>query len=295
VSTLRAWPLLFGRGPTAEYGPIVVPEFLARQSAASLLSVIAGDAGVTPAGHAVVRRVSSDRLGPLLVIFRVVEPRQRDAQPAGSQPDELLTDQWRRPLTLVAGAGLRAEEPVDEQAAAAVLAAAAAALAPAFRAFWAADSAAPPHEAGPLLVDTTPRAARPPAAGQAGSGLDPGGITQLDRLADLGWEPPVRLAAAAVAASDGRAAADDEPWVPPLETGGSPWRRYLLSAVVGAAVVGAAIAAVVVATTGSGLPPRRPSPSTPTCRAASGSTPARRRGPVPRGLFPWAGRSGSPA
>jgi hypothetical protein len=259
MSTISAWPFLFGRGRTVDYRPILVPAFLAEKNGRSLLSIIGKDAEVTEPGHAAWRRIDSERLGPLLVVFRVIRPRERDVARPGSQPDDFLLDQFGRPLTLVAGVITQNEYTPGVASTASLLNTASAVLIPAFQEFWANDDEASlPQESKPLLFDTTgvPEAS-PQSGGEAGSGLDPRRVTQLDQLPPLTWEPPDRPHIQAPMAATLRIDLDptatrridlsQEPWLQPQENAPRPARRRAILIAVAIAVVIIAVAAVIYA------------------------------------------------
>jgi hypothetical protein len=248
MSAISAWPFLFGRGRAVDYRPILVPAFLAEKNGRSLLSIIGKDAEVTEPGHAAWRRIDSERLGPLLVVFRVIRPRERD---------DFLLDQFGRPLTLVAGVITQDEYTPDMASATSLLNAAGAVLVPAFQEFWAKDDeASPPQESKPLLLDTTGIAAAAEALPQ--SGLESRLVTQLDQLPPLKWEPPDRPHIQSPMAATLRIDLDptatrridlsQEPWLqPPANAPRPARRRAILIAVAIAVVVIIGVAAAIYA------------------------------------------------
>lgn len=256
MSTISAWPFLFGRGRTVDYRPILVPSFLAENNGRNLLSIIGQDEEVTAPGHAALRRIDSERLGPLLVVFRVIRPRERDVARSRSQSGDFLLDQFGRPLTLVAGVITQNEYAPDIASTASLLNAAGAVLIPAFQEFWASDDeASPPQESKPLLLDTTGIAAAQPQGNvEPGSGLEPRLVTQLDQLPPLKWEPPDRPYIEAPLAATRRIDLDptatrridlsEEPWLQPLANESRPARRRAILIAIAIIIVGIAAAVV---------------------------------------------------
>jgi hypothetical protein len=256
MSTISAWPFLFGRGRVVDYRPILVPAFLAEKNGRGLLSIIGKDAEVTEPGHAAWRRIDSEHLGPLLVVFRVIRPRERDVARSGNQPDDFLLDQFGRPLTLVAGVITQNEYAPDMASATSLLNAAGAVLVPAFHEFWAKDDeASPPPESKPLLFDTAVIAAASEAPSQ--NGLEPGLVTRLDQLPPLKWEPPDRAYIQAPMAATLRIDLDPtatrridlslEPWLQPHAIAPRPARRMAILIAVAIAVVIIGVAAAIYA------------------------------------------------
>jgi hypothetical protein len=252
MSAISAWPFLFGRGRTVDYRPILVPAFLVEKNGRNLLSIIGKDAEVTEPGHAALRRIDSERLGPLLVVFRVIRPRKGDVTRSWNQRDDFLTDQFGRPFTLVAGVITQNEYTLDIASAASLLNAAGAVLVPAFQEFWAKDDkASPPQESDSLLFDTASLAVAPEtptqSSGEAGSGLEPRLVMHLDQLPPLNWEPSDRPYIQAPSASPGHIDLSEEPWLPTSGNEPRPIKRIAIFIAVVIIVVG--VAAIIYAMT----------------------------------------------
>jgi hypothetical protein len=251
MSAISAWPFLFGRGRTVDYRPILVPAFLVEKNGRNLLSIIGKDAEITELGHAALRRIDSERLGPLLVVFRVIRPRKEDVARSWNQRDDFLVDQFGRPLTLVAGVIIQNEYTLDIASAASLLNAAGAVLVPAFQEFWAKDDeASPPKGSESLLFDIASLAVAPEtptqSSGEARNGLKPRLVTQLDQLPPLNWEPSDRPYIQAPSAPPRHIDLSEDPWLPtPGNEPRSTKRMAIFIAVVIIIVVG--VAAVIYA------------------------------------------------
>ncbi|MEI1375674.1 WD40 repeat domain-containing protein [Nostoc sp. UHCC 0926] len=98
--SIEAWGFLIGRNQYIDYRTIVAPAFLCEAGLSSFLARVV-ESDMNKPGEAFFRLVEGLKVGTIIIVFQLVEAKEKDINPEGG--DTLLTDSVGREIYLTKG------------------------------------------------------------------------------------------------------------------------------------------------------------------------------------------------